>query len=357
MFKKLVVAGFFLSSLAFAQAAAPTLSLSSIGGDTVSLQITGDAGTPLVMYYKLLSDGTTQGTTIGTTDSTGSFSGTLSTGSLGLDSSVPVYVLANGYLSNSVTWPYASLATSSVFTLSQSSLSLSLGQSAIITAAGTGNYYISNSTNGNVASASISGSAISIAAIAAGTDVITVCQSATECANITVTVNGPSAPTSTVVLSPVLAVGQSASFTLSGDIAPYYLTNSNTGVFSGSISGTSLTLTAIAPGSGTISVCSASGTCTSILVYVNQPAQTVAQAPSTIGTSSKYIFNNPLKLGSVGDEVVELQKRLQLEGYFSAAFSTHYGAITMAAVKAYQKDHGLDSLGNVGPATRAELNK
>lgn len=353
MFKKFLVVGFFLSTLAYAQASSPVLSVSTTGsGDVVSLQVTGDANTPLTMYYKSLSSGTTQGTTIGTTDDTGTFSSTFSTASLGVDSSVPVYILANGYISNSITWPYASTVTSSVFTLSQTVLSLYVGQSTTLTATGTGSYYVSNSTNGNVASVTVSGSILNIAALSAGTSVVTVCQSSTECANVTITVGTTPVAASSVVLSPVLSVGQSSSFTLSGDVAPYYLTNVNTGVFSGLISGTNLTFTALAAGYATTSVCSATGSCTPILLYVNQPIQTTAM----VAASSKYVFNNPLKFGSVGQEVIELQKRLQLEGYFSAVFSPNYGAITMAAVKAYQKDHGLDQLGNVGPATRAALN-
>jgi len=65
----------------------------------------------------------------------------------------------------------------------------------------------------------------------------------------------------------------------------------------------------------------------------------------------KYIFNLTLKLGSRGDEVRELQRRLNLkpDGIF--------GLKTHLAVKEYQKKHNLFVDGIVGAKTRAELNQ
>jgi peptidoglycan recognition protein len=57
-----------------------------------------------------------------------------------------------------------------------------------------------------------------------------------------------------------------------------------------------------------------------------------------------------LKLGSRGDDVRELQERLGVQpqtGYF--------GPVTAAAVKNFQRKHGLIADGIVGPLTRAKL--
>jgi hypothetical protein len=360
MFKKVLLAGAFLTTLASVSAMSPTLQLSSTGsGDTVSIQVAADANTPLVLYYKSTSTGTTQGTTVGTSDANGSFTTTLSTASLGVDSSVPVYVIANGYVSNSTVWPYASASSTAAFSLTQSALTMYMGQSATVTATGTGSYYITNASNTSVASVSISGSTVNISALTAGTDVVTICQSSTECTNLTVTVNAATATattTSTLVMSPVLTAGQTLTYILSGGVSPYYLTNTSNGIFTATVSGTSLAISALAQGYASTSVCSVDSSCTPIWVTVNgvAPASVSTAAPSS---STKYVFNNPLKFGMVGQEVIELQKRLQLEGYFPGSFSAHFGAATLAAVKAYQKDHGLSALGNVGPGTRTELNK
>ncbi|MBI3589112.1 MAG: peptidoglycan-binding protein [Candidatus Liptonbacteria bacterium] len=85
----------------------------------------------------------------------------------------------------------------------------------------------------------------------------------------------------------------------------------------------------------------------------NQLTQLQSQQ-STVGS---YKFLNPLKFGSTGTDVTELQKRLIAEGVYSGPVTGYYGALTQAAVKRYQAKHGLPQLGIVGPATRTLLNK
>jgi peptidoglycan hydrolase-like protein with peptidoglycan-binding domain len=84
--------------------------------------------------------------------------------------------------------------------------------------------------------------------------------------------------------------------------------------------------------------------------------KTATIGATTSGTSS-YKFTLPLSYGDSGPEVRELQKRLLTEGFFSSEISDYFGPATEQAVKAYQKTNGLSSLGNVGPGTRAALNK
>ena len=55
-----------------------------------------------------------------------------------------------------------------------------------------------------------------------------------------------------------------------------------------------------------------------------------------------------LRLGDKGDDVLAVQKKL-------FALDGHFGAITEAAVKIFQKSHGLNPDGIVGDATRAKL--
>jgi hypothetical protein len=84
------------------------------------------------------------------------------------------------------------------------------------------------------------------------------------------------------------------------------------------------------------------------------PAQTSSANTNT--STYAYKFYNPLKVGSTGADVSALQKRLKSEGVYTGAITGTYGALTEAAVKKYQKAHGLTQLGNVGPGTRAALN-
>jgi peptidoglycan hydrolase-like protein with peptidoglycan-binding domain len=86
-----------------------------------------------------------------------------------------------------------------------------------------------------------------------------------------------------------------------------------------------------------------------------------ASTPVTTTTpttqTTYFYFTLPLKYGSKGIEVTELQKRLISEGYLSATANGTFGPATESAVKAFQKAHGLEQLGSVGPGTRAALNK
>lgn len=70
-----------------------------------------------------------------------------------------------------------------------------------------------------------------------------------------------------------------------------------------------------------------------------------------------YVFNTSLSVGSTGTAVKELQMRLAAHGFFEGPVNGNYGPLTKAAVIKYQAAHGIAQLGNVGPATRASLNR
>jgi hypothetical protein len=91
-------------------------------------------------------------------------------------------------------------------------------------------------------------------------------------------------------------------------------------------------------------------------------ATTVTSVPATVVPTSSVIasqasFARRLAVGSTGDDVKNLQARLLSEGFFKGEVTGYFGPITQVAVKAYQAKYGIDQLGFVGPATRAQLNK
>lgn len=81
-----------------------------------------------------------------------------------------------------------------------------------------------------------------------------------------------------------------------------------------------------------------------------------SSSANTASGGDGYQFDNPLDVGSTGQDVTELQQRLTTLGLYNGPVTGYYGSETQAAVEAFQSEHGLEQLGNVGPATRAALN-
>ncbi len=82
-----------------------------------------------------------------------------------------------------------------------------------------------------------------------------------------------------------------------------------------------------------------------------------APATGTVLGVQAFRFNRDLHSGMQNNDVVELQKRLRADGFFTYPTDTGYfGQVTVTAVQAYQTAHGIDATGFVGPLTRASLN-
>ena len=62
-----------------------------------------------------------------------------------------------------------------------------------------------------------------------------------------------------------------------------------------------------------------------------------------------------LKMGSSGDDVAKLQKRLAAAGFDPGAADGIFGAKTEAALKAFQESMGIDADGIAGPATNGKF--
>ena len=62
-----------------------------------------------------------------------------------------------------------------------------------------------------------------------------------------------------------------------------------------------------------------------------------------------------LRTGSRGQEVKDLQSRLQVLGYYQEEIDGEFGPGTKEAVTAFQKANGLDPDGRVGQETRSVL--
>lgn len=97
--------------------------------------------------------------------------------------------------------------------------------------------------------------------------------------------------------------------------------------------------------------------------YVGPATRVKLQGSSTqqsgrVFGETKFMFNRNFGIGSkLSPDVLELQKILVKKGLLSADNMTGYfGSVTQTAVMQYQTQHNLESVGNIGPRTRAVLN-
>lgn len=89
------------------------------------------------------------------------------------------------------------------------------------------------------------------------------------------------------------------------------------------------------------------------------PAAPATPATPPVGQvlgASTVRFTRHLGLGSKGDDVTNLQQILASLGFFHESPTGYFGLVTLAAVEDYQKAHGINDTGFVGPLTLASLN-
>jgi len=176
----------------------------------------------------------------------------------------------------------SSSGTSNPIIFSPSSVSVAVGGTSTVTISGAGGYYVSNSTNSSFASAVISGNTATITGLIQGNENISVCESGGQCAILFVSV-GTGTTNTLPSFSPSsvsVAVGQNSNVFISGGTGSgYYLSaNSNPSVATAALIGNMATVTGIVSGTTTLTICSASTSCSSL--------------PVTVGSASAITFTS-----------------------------------------------------------------
>ncbi len=258
----------------------------------------------------------------------------------------------------SLTVTVQNAATGGNITLGQNTLSiLSGGNQAITVTGGEQPYFISGGTS-SVSQETLSGNTLTVYGVAGGTSSVNVCSAGGGCASLVVTVNGSSAPAAFSMSQNSLSldVGQGATVTLSGTGSYYLSANTSPSIASVAVSGSSAVVAGLSSGSTDATICQSGSSCGTLSVTVNRPASTIVTQTLASG-SPAYTFTTYLARGSEGAAVWALQKLLAAQGELSAAPNGYFGPQTKAAVIAFQSGHRIESLGVVGPATRAALNQ
>ncbi len=301
-----------------AYAATPTLSLSVTSGDNVQVSVNGDPNMSIVLYYNIGSASGQRVTTLGTTNGSGTFSTIMSTSAYSISAGTTAYVVVNNQTSAVASWPATSSSGgTSALTFSPQNLSVSAGGNQITTIyGGDGIYTISSNTNPSAASLNLSGSSLTVNGLATGNASITVCDIATSCGTLYVTVGGSSTGGSStsgnlsfIPSNPSLAVGQIVTVNISGGSGYFVTGSSNPSVASWNLSGSGITISGLVNGTASITVCSSANGCSPLTVTVGasntsqavtfsttNPTLTVGQTLSVAlaGGSSYFISSNPI---------------------------------------------------------------
>ena len=102
------------------------------------------------------------------------------------------------------------------------------------------------------------------------------------------------------------------------------------------------------------------------VVYLDEktpasPGTIVSPSPVTAsGSGASYTYTRTLTTGSSGDDVSSLQTFLEDRGFLiipQGVAKGYFGSLTKQAVMKYQESVGIETVGIVGPKTRAALNK
>ncbi len=240
--------------------------------------------------------------------------------------------------------------------LTQSNVTVEINQVAQVIVTGGTAPYSTYYDGTNKVTANVSGTVVTIAGVSQGNTSVTICGVSGGCVPVNVTVTQPSTKTSAITINIPVAIGQSLAMPLSGGSLSYYIATPISSPFNATISGKTLYVVGTAIGSNTVTVCSSATLCSTIAIAVSGESIAKKTTPST-ATFKKYIFTRALYQGMADNDVKKLQERLVYEGYLSVTPNGYFGLATQSAVKAYQRDHGLLPLGNIGPGTREELNR
>lgn len=162
--------------------------------------------------------------------------------------------------------------------------------------------YIGNSSNSDVATASVTGARLTITGVAPGTAQVSVFDTTGTAMHISVTVGSGSAATlymtapSTINSNP----GAASTYLIGGGTAPYIVSSSNPSVAMAGVSGSTLTITGLAAGTAQISVFDASGKSVSTSVTVGSGAATAlfTTAPGAVSTALGTTLNYAISGGT-----------------------------------------------------------
>lgn len=297
----LITGGLLTSSVVYA--ATPTLSLSGTGTDSATATITGDSNSTVVLWYNIGSSAGAATKILGTTNNSGQLSTTITVSTLtpALDTTKNVYLMVAGQQSVSQAWSSSASGSTGFPSLSQSSITINIGQTTTVTSQGSSaSVYVLSNTSPAIASVSTSGNQITVTGSQVGTTQVSICYTgnSSNCVTLAITVNtsgSSNSNSSSITFNPsavTVAAGQSISVGISGGASYYVSMNSNPGITSHTLNGSIITINGVTTGSTNLTICTLTGVCAALPVTVGS-GTTTATTGATVSAATTFSNANP----------------------------------------------------------------
>jgi hypothetical protein len=176
-------------------------------------------------------------------------------------------------------------ASPALYTTAPSTVTFALGSVQQYVIAGGASPYSAVSNNIGVATVSVTGNAMAITAVSAGTAQLAVRDGVSAVVNIVVTVSATPALYTTVPNPVTVSIGAAQQYTIGGGAGPYTAVSSNVGVASASVAGTAMTITGVSSGTSQVLVRDAAGTVVTAAITVSSTPALFTTAPATVAVA------------------------------------------------------------------------
>ena len=242
--------------------------------------------------------------------------------------------------------------------LSQTSLSLLVGQAVSITVSGGATPYSLQTASDNIVQANLNSNVLTVHGLGSGVSTVWVCSAEGGCTSLIVTVGTSTSATTGPYFSQnsvSLVAGTNTTVAIYGSGSFFVYSNSNSNVASVQISGSTALVYGLTTGSANVSICQGSSSyCTTLYIAVTSTPVTTS-TNATTSLVNYFSLSRYLGPGDKGDDVLNLQNALVKLGLLSATPNGYYGVGTTSAIKAFQKKYNINQTGNVGPSTKSTL--
>ena len=191
--------------------------------------------------------------------------------------------------------------------------------------------YVVESTDNRVVVASMSGGSLNLRAVAAGSAQVFIRDTVNSTVTLNITVGGAS-PLGLYTSAPAnvtLAKGTQTNYSVGGGVAGYVVTSGDTRIATVTLSGTTMSINAVAMGSTAIVVRDSGGSALAVFVTVAaaSPEAFLSTAPSTLSMSAGSSLTFSVSGGSIPYSVASTDSRV-------ATGSLNGSTLTIAALKA-----------------------